>query len=140
VSDAAGPAPNPCESCPYRCDVPSGVWSEEEYEKLRLYDGPLWAQPHNMFQCHQMTRESDRARLCAGWVGTHQPTDLISVMIAVAQGKLDPAIFDYTTPVPLFASGNEAADHGERDIENPSEEAMDMVEKIVAKRPDVTFR
>jgi hypothetical protein len=32
------PAPKPCESCPYRKDVPSGVWSEGEYRKLPQYD------------------------------------------------------------------------------------------------------
>ena len=25
----------PCSSCPYRKDVPSGVWAHHEYEKLR---------------------------------------------------------------------------------------------------------
>lgn len=24
----------PCETCPYRRDVPSGVWSADEYRKL----------------------------------------------------------------------------------------------------------
>ncbi|MEU1550230.1 DUF6283 family protein [Nocardia sp. NPDC005745] len=28
------PAPRPCESCPYRCDVPSGVGAAEEMEKV----------------------------------------------------------------------------------------------------------
>ncbi|MFD7961193.1 DUF6283 family protein [Streptomyces zaomyceticus] len=39
------PAPRPCASCPYRRDVPSGVWSRGDYVKLPLYDGPTWTQP-----------------------------------------------------------------------------------------------
>ena len=30
--------PKPCASCPYRCDVPSGVWHPDEYAKLEVYD------------------------------------------------------------------------------------------------------
>nr|WP_280343300.1 DUF6283 family protein [Nocardia neocaledoniensis] len=36
------PAPRPCVSCPYRRDVPSGVWDFGEYEKLRGYVPPRW--------------------------------------------------------------------------------------------------
>jgi hypothetical protein len=35
--------------------------------------------------------------------------------------------------VPLFASGNEAADHGQRDIEEPSYEARVTVDKLLRK-------
>lgn len=47
------PAKNPCGSCPYRRDVPSGIWSEEEYDKLPQYDLPTGDQPPNVFLCHQ---------------------------------------------------------------------------------------
>lgn len=34
------PRKTPCASCPYRKDVPSGVWEASEYEKLRHGRGP----------------------------------------------------------------------------------------------------
>lgn len=45
----------------------------------------------------------------------------------------------YTTTVPLFDSGAEAAEHGMRDIEEPSEEASRVIEKIVNRRSDVNY-
>ena len=131
-----GPAPRPCESCPYRRDVPSGVWSAEEYEKLRGYDEPMWAQPCAVFQCHQTGRDDRDGRLCAGWVGVHGD-ELLILRIGVARGHVDPAVWDYSTDVPLFGSGTEAAEHGERDIEHPSGKATAMVAKILAGRDDV---
>ncbi|WP_336794377.1 DUF6283 family protein [Gordonia malaquae] len=57
------PAPRPCESCPYRRDVPSGVWAESEYEKLRAYDAPTGEQPVRLFLCHQYDGVSEDARV-----------------------------------------------------------------------------
>lgn len=138
MSEIKEPAPRPCESCPYRRDVPSGVWSADEYEKLREYDGQGFEQPLSVFQCHQNERSDDRARLCAGWVACHGQ-DLIGLRIAVARGRMDPKVLEYTTDVPVFASGTEAADHGEADIDSPGEDACALVDKIVTRRPDVRF-
>lgn len=131
-----GPAPRPCESCPYRQDVPSGVWSREEYEKLREYDEDTSMQPLAIFQCHQTDRENDHSRMCAGWVGCHSG-DLLALRLYLTQGG-DPAVFEYVSPVDLFASGNEAADHGVREIYSPSPEAIHMMEKISRVRNLVT--
>jgi hypothetical protein len=57
--NAHGPARNPCGSCPYRKDVPSGVWETLEYEKLPPYDGETFEQPFEAFFCHQQN-----GRLC----------------------------------------------------------------------------
>jgi len=133
-----GPAPRPCESCPYRKDVPSGVWSADEYAKLRDYDGQTWKQPPGLFQCHQSGPQDRAARLCAGWVGCHGQ-ELLALRIGVAAGTLDASVMEYATDVELFASGAEAAEHGERDIECPGEAALDLVEKIAASRADVGF-
>lgn len=65
MSKIRGPAPSPCSSCPYRRDVPSGLWGANEYAKLRDYDNPTWAQPPGIFQCHQTGADDDKARLCA---------------------------------------------------------------------------
>ena len=39
-------------------------------------------------------------------------------------------LLDYVSPVPLFSSGAEAADHGEREIEQPGEDARETIRKI----------
>ncbi|QXO14360.1 hypothetical protein SEA_CHASER_133 [Mycobacterium phage Chaser] len=135
------PAPNPCGSCPYRRDVPSGVWAEEEYVKLRQYDGETAYQAPQMFLCHQHDRDSEHSRLCSGWVGCHGGSELLAIRIAAAFGKLSDAeldaTLDYTTTVPLFSSGAEAAEHGMRDIDAPDEDAERAIAKIAKRRADV---
>lgn len=131
-----GPAPRPCESCPYRRDVPSGVWSRDEYAKLLLYDAETYDQPLELFQCHQNGRDDDLARLCAGWVACHG-VELLSLRVAVSAGRVAADVMDYSTSVPVFGSGAEAAAHGLRDIACPSEAACDLIDKIVKVRPDV---
>lgn len=137
------PAPNPCGSCPYRRDVPSGVWAAHEYEKLKGYDAETPYQPPGIFQCHQSSGpDSDQARLCAGWVGCHG-NGLLALRLAASFGAMDPeeliATLEYETKVPLFNSGAEAAEHGERDIECPSDKAARVIDKVIARRDDVTI-
>jgi hypothetical protein len=133
------PAPKPCESCPYRKDVPSGVWSEGEYRKLPRYDLPTAEQPHSSFQCHQTDQKSPRKRLCAGWVACHG-SELLSLRLEVAMGQVDPSVLDYGTPTPVFGSGEEACAHGVKDIEHPGKKARALVRKISASRADVQFK
>lgn len=132
------PAPRPCQSCPYRRDVPSGVWDTTEYAKLPAYDYPTGEQPLSLFQCHQTDANSDRARMCAGWAGCHGE-ELLSLRLAVVTGQISPATYtaatDYQSPVPLFASGAEAAEHGTADIERPAPSALRAIEKITRQRP-----
>lgn len=131
-----GPAPNPCESCPYRCDVPSGVWHEDEYQKLVAYDRNTAEQPTALFQCHQVDLGSDQARLCAGWVGCHG-TELLALRIGVATGEVSPDVLSYSTRIPLFASGAAARDHGIAEIDDPSPAAETVIQKISNNRPEV---
>ncbi|QNO01135.1 hypothetical protein [Mycobacterium phage CELFI] len=141
MSDINRPAPNPCASCPYRRDVPSGIWAEQEYVKLPQYDADMPYQPTGLFQCHQNERNDPHARLCAGWVGTHGPDNLLSLRLASAFGSMSPdeldATYDYTTTVPLFSSGAEAAAHGIEAIDAPDEDAEEAIAKIVKRRSDV---
>lgn len=127
------PAKNPCGSCPYRRDVPSGVWAEEEYAKLPQYDGPTFDQPPGVFMCHQQD-----GRICAGWAGCHDMYESMAVRLAVLDGRIKEddvdALLDYTTPTPLFASGVEAAAHGRAEIESPSARARKTVDKLEARR------
>ncbi len=135
------PTPRPCASCPYRREVPSGVWSKDEYEKLREYDRPFIEQPPGVFLCHQTDLDNPRKRVCGGWVGTHHDDELLALRLAVPQGVMSletlHEIRDYTPDVELFASGTEAADHGMEDIEWPGEDAARMIEKIKKVRSDL---
>ncbi|MDL4812763.1 DUF6283 family protein [Actinomadura opuntiae] len=135
------PAPRPCASCPYRRDVPSGVWAASEYDKLRRYDAPTFAQPPGVFLCHQQNRDAVGARLCGGWAGVHDGANLLALRIAVADGRLSPeerdAVVGYESPVPLFASGAEAAAHGVAEIAAPGERAVAAMSKIARVRGDL---
>ncbi|MFJ2607950.1 DUF6283 family protein [Streptomyces sp. NPDC087425] len=134
------PAPRPCDSCPYRRDVPSGVWAHEEYEKLRRYDARTPEQPSAVFQCHQSDADSPRSRLCAGWVGCHGE-NVLGLRVALVHGRIDDATFraavGYQSPVPLFGSGNEAADHGQAEMCQPGAEASRLIGKISRTRSDL---
>lgn len=127
------PAPRPCASCPYRRDVPSGVWAAEEYEKLRRYDEETMHQPPGVFLCHQVN-----GRVCAGWAGCHDGLQLLALRFTAMHGALTGedfnATIDYVSPVPLFASGAEAADHGMAEIEMPGSRAVAAMTKITRKR------
>lgn len=129
--DTLKPRPSPCSSCPYRRDVPSGIWDASEYARLPLYDGETWGQPTGVFLCHQAD-----GFICAGWCGCHDMQENLALRIAP---HLDPdidvqACLDYTSPVPLFASGAEAAEHGMRDIEDLSPEAGEVIDRLLVTR------
>jgi len=127
------PAPKPCASCPYRRDVPSGIWQPEEYAKLPAFDADTALQPPNLFLCHQTDAEDPRARLCAGWVGCHGD-ELLALRLAVVQGRVDGSVFDYETDVPLHPSGAAAAAHGLAEVGSPSPAAVAAGVKIARKR------
>lgn len=129
MTDLPRPSKVPCGTCPYRRDVPAGVWAAEEYEKLPRYDGDTMEQIMNggigLFFCHQ-----NDGHLCAGWVGCHDTNHLAAL-------RLDPVAeetFDYVSPVPLFESGAEAAAHGMSGIEDPDDKAQKAIKKLLAKR------
>ena len=118
----------PCSSCPYRRDVPSGVWATHEYEKLRAYDEPTYNQPAASFACHATPEH-----YCHGWAVVHENRGREHALLAL---RIWPPVAEIPEPaVPLFASGNEAADHGQADIEEPSEEADETVERLLRKYP-----
>lgn len=119
--------PVPCRACPYRRDVPSGVWSANEYAKLEDYDRETGAQPMASFACHATPK-----RLCAGWATCHGYS-LLALRFESLINRKRVEIPKET--VPLFTSGKEAADHGRRDIENPSPEAIEMMAYLQEKHP-----
>lgn len=70
------PPKRPCESCPYRCDVPSGIWHPDEYAKLLPYDGETWDQPPGLLMCHQRD-----GCICGGWLQTHDTSHLLALRL-----------------------------------------------------------
>jgi hypothetical protein len=135
------PAPRPCTSCPYRRDVPSGVWHASEYAKLPRYDAETGAQPRGLFQCHQNDSDDSRRRICAGWAGCHDGDELLALRLAVIFGRISQetaqATVNYQSPIPLFESGAEAAMHGVRGINAPDSGALQAIEKIRRVRGDI---
>lgn len=133
------PAKNPCGSCPYRKDVPSGVWAAEEYDKLPAFDNETPFQPPSVFFCHQQN-----GKLCGGWVACHDMTQSLGLRIAASMGivpadDIEP-ILDYTTDVPIFETGQAACDHGKRDIAAPSEKATRTVDRLLKKPTPIPRR
>lgn len=126
---ARGPAVNPCGSCPYRRDVPSGLWAAEEYEKLSPYDNPTGDQPPTVFLCHQQN-----GRMCAGWVGCHSMDESLGLRLALSFGTISEEDFDaavdYVSPVPLFESGEQAEEHGLAELYTPGSSARRQIEKL----------
>lgn len=123
---------SPCVSCPYRRDVPSGIWHDSEYEKIVPFDADTFSQPPATFLCHQ----SDGS-LCRGWLDCHGDT-LLGLRLSVAKGEVDAdalrRALEEGPAVPVFGSAAEAAEHGRRDIDAPGDDACRLVDKITTKR------
>lgn len=118
----------PCESCPYRRDVPSGIWAREEYEKLRGYDENT---AFGTFLCHH-SPDMNRNAVCRGWLSVQ--CESAAARLAVLSGQVTDEQ-RYATPlVPLYASGNEAADAGIRGIKRPNAKARKLIDRLKAKR------
>lgn len=119
----------PCGSCPYRRDVPSGIWDRREYEKLIEYDNETWQQPLGVFMCHQRD-----GSVCAGWLACHGadgPFGLMALRVAAMGGEDVPAeLFAYSTDVPVFNSAQEAHDHGVAEIDKPGADAKALIGKL----------
>lgn len=122
--------PAPCSTCPYRRDVPSGVWHWDEYEKLRLYDEPTYNQPAQGFRCH-----CSPDSYCHGWAVVHSARGHDRALLAL---RLHPPSGIPSAAVELFSSGHEAADHGQRDYESPSPAAIVTARRLVDRHPHIT--
>jgi hypothetical protein len=120
-------------ACPYRRDVPSGVWSAHEYDKLAEYDRETFSSPPGAFMCHATPEVH-----CHGWVVVHGRQDHAHEPLAFRLAGIDPSTVEEHTP--LFSSGAEAAEHGKRDIENPSDEARAVVERLQGKCDRLRFK
>lgn len=133
-------ASRPCGSCPYRRDAPSGLWDASEYERLPGFDAPTGEQPPGVFMCHQQD-----GRLCAGWVACHDMEESLGLRMASVIGLLTPGEVEqvraYTTDVPVFASGAEAAEHGLAEVHAPGARAVREAARLTrraTRRTNVT--
>lgn len=129
-----GCAPIPCGSCPYRRDVPSGIWSTEEYAKLPAYDRPTQEQPPHLFMCHQQNDS-----LCTGWVQSHADRphafDLLALRFPSNIDTHQVSKVAMSEPlVRLFRTGRAAMLHGMRAIKRPGKRAKEMMAAILKKR------
>jgi hypothetical protein len=115
-----------CLACPYRRDVPSGVWAAQEYEKLAEYDRETYDQPMGAFHCHATPEV-----ICHGWTVVHGRQDYEHEPIAFRMWGIDPDSVEEHTP--LFSSGTEACEHGKHDILHPSPEAREVVARLMDK-------
>jgi hypothetical protein len=117
-------AADPCESCPYRQDVPSGVWSAEEYDKLPEYDKPTAYQPLMWFGCHARPNLA-----CHGWAVVHGSQQGEYALLARR-------VFPFKIPtatVSLFASGAQAARHGKARLKHPGKRARELMLVLLDK-------
>jgi len=129
-----------CTACPYRRDVPSGVWAASEYDKLAGYDKETPDQPMGVFHCHATPEV-----ICHGWAVVHgrqdKGHDLLGLRLLAGMGQFDFNQLDEVKEgVPLFSSGTEACEHGKRDIANPSPEARAVVERLGNKYERLRFK
>ena len=90
--------PNPCDTCPYRKDTPSGIWHESEYKKLPAWDNPMAFA--GVFHCHSQTEE--RQTVCRGWLEVHH--DNLQVRLCVATQIEFNEHNGEPTKVPLYPS------------------------------------
>lgn len=120
----------PCEACPYRKDVASGVWAAEEYLKLPPYDAPTGEQPPVPFLCHATTDF-----YCHGWAVTGMSRghayELLAIRLLEMFGRCAIAIPE--PKVPLFESGLAAAEHGLKDINRPKKKARKTQARLVKR-------
>lgn len=120
------PAKRPCGTCPYRRDVPAGIWDASEYAKLAEYDGETFEQRSmRLFFCHKAD-----GHLCAGWIACHDTDHLLALRLH----RVDPSVYTYRSPVPVFASGAEARDHGLSGIARPGARARRAILGLMRKR------
>lgn len=122
---------SPCSSCPYRRDTPPAVWDVEEYEKLRTYDNDPPDTSFAIFMCHQGPMIGQEL-VCKGWLNVHP--DCIAVRVAVARGEISVEDRDHRTNIPLYRSGNEAANAGMKGIRRPGRAARTMIGKLKTLR------
>lgn len=122
---------DPCASCPYRKDTPPGVWAAEEYNKLPRWDDPLAMA--GVFLCHHSTT-TGQDTICRGWMEVHRQNLSVRVALFSADLSDSPETMLQPTKVELYNSGAEACEAGMRGVDEPSEEAIAVIDKLTMAR------
>jgi len=131
-----------CSSCPYRRDVPSGVWAADHYHVLKeldcrrtiklpypTKDGIVMLDTPNpspgTFHCHQ-SNATGKPTVCRGWLSVERNSIGARLLQMDEMPTEDESDFYYST-------GTEACEAGLKGIESPSPEARALVEKLIAR-------
>lgn len=125
----------PCRTCPYRRDVPAGLWDPVEYHKLIAYDVDTSSQPIGVFLCHYTN--SDNPTLCRGWLAVGG-WELLGVRLAVTTGHLDPAEVDRPIATDVFDTGTDAAMWGLSGVADPGPDAQAAIARLGHRRGNRT--
>lgn len=123
-------AKEPCSSCPYRRDVPSGLWHRSEYKKLPEYDEGAEPPSIALFLCHQ-TNATGRETVCRGWLSVHRNS--IAVRLALMQGNVTEKQVRARVATELHESGDAACAAGLLRIRRPGKDAEVLREKLLQK-------
>jgi hypothetical protein len=122
---------NPCNTCPYRKDTPSGIWDREEYNKLPAWDG---TEMHEMnialFLCHSANLAGNKA-VCRGWLEVHCENK--GVRLNMMSGRITVPCTTPTT-AELYESGAAARRAGLRGVRKPSKKANVVINKLARAR------
>jgi hypothetical protein len=129
-------APAPCTTCPYRRDVPAGIWAREEYLKLPGYDRQPFGGVESLatFHCHQEP-EIGKPTVCRGWLSVH--ADSVAVRIARFQGlitKEDMATIPIHAEPNLYSTGADACRAGLKGVRRPGKKARSAIEKLKKRK------
>lgn len=121
-----------CSTCPYRRDTPPGIWSADEYEKLRVFDEAPPPVPEGLavFHCHQQNATRVET-VCRGWLSVHRRS--VAVRLAVAYGLIEPGEVPREAEDLYYASSNAAAEAGLVGVDDPGPEARALIQRLLQK-------
>lgn len=83
--DTSFGATSTCDACPWRRDVPTGLFPPERFESLRASIEQDLGNP--MFACHKSPEGKEFA--CVGYLMSDDSLQNVQVRIATAQGRID---------------------------------------------------
>lgn len=71
----------PCKTCPYRKDVPVGLWHPDEYSNLAAQDQKEFG---SLFGCHATGKEKGGPHVCAGWLLDQKSRGIPNLSLRIA--------------------------------------------------------
>lgn len=82
--------------------------------------------------CHDA---KDGSTICRGWLDVHPIGDLLALRLAATRGMISYELVDLPpSGVPVFESGAAAAEHGMAEIDDPSDPALRVIDKLTKRR------